>query len=175
MVCWRVCLPTVTYNWFQVILCKSWRVPHVGQEMLTLSGTPDFTPFGEFMISPIHYICIICYWICQFSDYVYGLMTALSLDLLYCITIKKVHVDLRIYYYMNKYAMKPRRMTILYADKMPKNMLTTYTRRFSTLLGSFAELIWDKRCSNLAATFAKIYFESLCRWHEFSIERNHSI
>ena len=23
--------------------------------MLTLSGTPDFTPFGEFMISPIHY------------------------------------------------------------------------------------------------------------------------
>ena len=31
---------------------------HVGQEMLTLSGTPDFTPFGEFMISPIHYIYI---------------------------------------------------------------------------------------------------------------------
>ena len=29
---------------------------HVGQEMLTLSGTPDFNPFGEFMISPIHYI-----------------------------------------------------------------------------------------------------------------------
>ena len=23
--------------------------------MLTLSGTPDFTPFGEFMISSIHY------------------------------------------------------------------------------------------------------------------------
>ena len=35
--------------------CKSWRVPHVGQEMLTLPGTHDFTPFGEFMISPIHY------------------------------------------------------------------------------------------------------------------------
>ena len=34
---------------------------------------------------------------------------------------------------------------------------------FSTLLESFAELIWDKRCSNLVATFAKIYFESLCR------------
>ena len=33
-------------------------MPHVGQEMLTLSGTPDFTPFGEFMISPIHYINI---------------------------------------------------------------------------------------------------------------------
>ena len=34
---------------------------------------------------------------------------------------------------------------------------------FSTLLESFAELIWHKRCSNLVATFAKIYFESLCR------------
>ena len=36
---------------------KSGLVPHVGQEMLTLSGTPDFTPFGQFMISPIRYIC----------------------------------------------------------------------------------------------------------------------
>ena len=26
---------------------------------ITLSGTLDFIPFGEFMISPIHYICII--------------------------------------------------------------------------------------------------------------------
>ena len=26
---WSVCSPTVTYNWFPVILCKSWRVPHV--------------------------------------------------------------------------------------------------------------------------------------------------
>ena len=34
---------------------------------------------------------------------------------------------------------------------------------FTTLLESFAELIWEKRCSNLVATFAKIYFESLCR------------
>ena len=45
--------------------------------MLTLSGTHDFTPFGEFMISPIHYLYIIYYWICQFYDYVYGLMTGL--------------------------------------------------------------------------------------------------
>ena len=69
-------------------------VPHLGQDMLTLSGTPDFTPFiyiiyfvlhihtrytfiGEFMISPIHYIYIIYYWICNFSDYVYGWMTGL--------------------------------------------------------------------------------------------------
>ena len=31
---------------------------YVGQEMLTLYGTPDFTPFVEFTISPIHYIYI---------------------------------------------------------------------------------------------------------------------
>ena len=44
----------------------------MGQEVLTLSGTPDFTPFGEFMISPyMHYI------ICLSKDYVYGLMTGL--------------------------------------------------------------------------------------------------
>ena len=29
-------------------------------KMLTLSGTHDFTPFGEFMISPIHYMYTIC-------------------------------------------------------------------------------------------------------------------
>ena len=67
-VCWRVCSLTATYDWFPVIWSKSWRVPHVGQEMLTLSGIPDFTPFGEFMISPIRYTCIyiIYCWICQF-------------------------------------------------------------------------------------------------------------
>ena len=58
-ICWMVCSLTVTYEWFPVTCGKSWRVPHVGQEMLTLSGTPDFTPFGEFMISPIHYIYIL--------------------------------------------------------------------------------------------------------------------
>ena len=51
-------------------------MPDVGQEMLTLSGTPDCTPFGEFMILPIHYI-YIHYIICQSKDYVYGLMTGL--------------------------------------------------------------------------------------------------
>ena len=49
-------------------------MPHVGQEM-SFYGTPDFTPFGEFMISPIHYY--IHYIICQSKDYVYGLMTGL--------------------------------------------------------------------------------------------------
>ena len=50
---------------------------NVGQEMLTLCGTADFTPLGEFMISPIHYIYIIYYRICQFYVYVYRLMTGL--------------------------------------------------------------------------------------------------
>ena len=36
-------------------------VPHVGQEMLTLSGTYNFTPFGKFMITHslyMHYILL---------------------------------------------------------------------------------------------------------------------
>ena len=50
----------MTYDWFPVVLSKSWRVPHVGQEILTLSGTPDFTPFGEFMILLISYTYTLC-------------------------------------------------------------------------------------------------------------------
>ena len=40
-------------------LRETWRVQHVEQEMLTISGTSDsdFTPFGECMISPFT-ICI---------------------------------------------------------------------------------------------------------------------
>ena len=48
---------------------------HMGQKMLTLSGhmiTLPYTPLGELMISPIHYIH---YRICQSLDYVYGLIT----------------------------------------------------------------------------------------------------
>ena len=30
----------------------------MGQEMITLSGAPDFTHFGELIFSPIHYIYI---------------------------------------------------------------------------------------------------------------------
>ena len=44
-ICWMVCSLTVTYDWFPVIWWKSWRVPQLGQAMLTLSGTSDFTPF----------------------------------------------------------------------------------------------------------------------------------
>ena len=32
----------------------------MGQELLTLSGTPDFTPFGEFMILLIRYTYTLC-------------------------------------------------------------------------------------------------------------------
>ena len=51
------------YAWHLSHICwivtyESWRLPHVGQEMLTVSGTPEFTSFGEFMISPIHYTYI---------------------------------------------------------------------------------------------------------------------
>ena len=51
-ICWMVCSLTVTYDRFPVILGKSWWVPNVGQKMLTLPGTHDFTRFGEFMIHP---------------------------------------------------------------------------------------------------------------------------
>ena len=64
------------YFWIHariMIICHS--SVYIGQEMLTRFGTPDFTPFGEFMISPIHY----SYWIWQFWDYVYRSMTLVCL------------------------------------------------------------------------------------------------
>ena len=39
----------------------------MGQEMLTLSGTPGLAPYGEFMSSHIH--CIYHYGICHSEDY----------------------------------------------------------------------------------------------------------
>ena len=50
-ICWSS--PTATHDWVPVVLGKSWRVPHVGQEMLTLSGTPDFTSIGSSWFHPI--------------------------------------------------------------------------------------------------------------------------
>ena len=48
----------------------------MGQEIITLSGTPDFTPIGKFMISSIHYIYITeCVSLRTYYMYVYGLMT----------------------------------------------------------------------------------------------------
>ena len=61
----------------QDFFCESWRVPHVGQDMLTLIRTPDFTPFGEFIISSIH--CIYITYICQSTDYVYRSMKLIEL------------------------------------------------------------------------------------------------
>ena len=59
-----------------------------GPEMLTLSRTPAFTPFGEFMISLIHYAYI------YITKLVLGLMTGLftrisltALPPTYCITL----------------------------------------------------------------------------------------
>ena len=45
---------------------------YVGQEMLILSGIPDVTPFGEFMILLIHYIYITTEFVSirtMFTDY----------------------------------------------------------------------------------------------------------
>ena len=82
-VCWMVCSLTVTYDWFPVILCKSWQVPHVWQELLALSGTPGLSPFGEFVVLLIRYIYmyiyIVYYWVCQFWDCLYRLMTLVCL------------------------------------------------------------------------------------------------
>ena len=52
-VCWRVCITTATYEWFPVNFRELWLVPHVEQEMLTISGTydSDCTPFEECTLS----------------------------------------------------------------------------------------------------------------------------
>ena len=107
-ICLMVCSLNVTYDWFPVILGKLWRVPHVGQEILTLSGTPDITPFGEFMILPIRYIYIVYYWIClriclRINDS--GLFAWISLAALartYCIMLC-MHINIYIlkYYWNN--------------------------------------------------------------------------
>ena len=49
----------MTYDWFPVIVNRHGRLMYVGAGNAhsgVLSGTPDFTYFGEFMTSPIHYI-----------------------------------------------------------------------------------------------------------------------
>ena len=69
----------------------------------TLLGTPDFTPFGEFIISPIHYN--IHYIIFSLNDYAYGLMTlvCLPVGLLYLVLIL-FHIYLRLCIYAVIYA-----------------------------------------------------------------------
>ena len=59
-------------------------MPHVGQEMLTLSATPDFTPFGEFMIC-VYITNLLCIYIVYITkcvtskEYAYGLITLVCL------------------------------------------------------------------------------------------------
>ena len=61
-ICWRVVHQLWHTTGFQLCCSKPWRVPHVGQEILTLSGTPDFTSFWgvhDFTHSLyIHYILL---------------------------------------------------------------------------------------------------------------------
>ena len=76
-ICWMVCSLTVTYDWCPVIWRESWLVR---LETLTLSGTPDYTPFGEFMIHQFIIYCIH-YILLNLSvyDYVFGFMTFVCL------------------------------------------------------------------------------------------------
>ena len=52
-------------------------MPHVGQEILT-----DFTPFGEFIMSPIHYIYLL-----YFTDYcLFALISLTALSQTYFVS-----------------------------------------------------------------------------------------
>ena len=84
----------MTYDWFPVIISESWRVPHVGKEILTVSGSPDFTPFGEFMKSPF-----MTYTLQNLS--VFGLCLRMN-DLFVWINLTAYSRDL--FYYIDKYA-----------------------------------------------------------------------
>ena len=64
----------VRYDWFPVILFKSWWVPHVWQEMRTLFGTPKFhsllgvhrfigTMFTDVLFSLISLTALLLNWI----------------------------------------------------------------------------------------------------------------
>ena len=80
-ICLMICSLTVTYDWFPVVVGKSWRVPHVGQELLTLSGNLISLPLGSswFYSFAIHInIYIVYVWICQFN--VDWLMTLVCLS-----------------------------------------------------------------------------------------------
>ena len=76
--CWRVYSPTVPYDWFPVIFgnrdgCHMW-----GRKCSLFQEHTISLPLGSSMISPIHHT-YIHYWICQSTDYVYGLMTPVCL------------------------------------------------------------------------------------------------
>ena len=72
LICWRVCSPNVTYDWFPVMPITSWRVPHVGQECSLFPEHLISLPWRSFMISPIHYI--------YNRNYIYESMTLVCLS-----------------------------------------------------------------------------------------------
>ena len=84
-------------------------MPHVGQEMLTLFGSPDFIPCGEFMISLFHYTVYIHYRIGQSWNYVYGLMTLVCLPGLVLTILSRTYFirKTREFMYINVQTMKP--------------------------------------------------------------------
>ena len=69
----------ILYDQWKPMNNESWRVSHVGQEILTLSEHLISLPLGSSWFHPfiIQIIYIVYYWICQFYDYVYLLMTGL--------------------------------------------------------------------------------------------------
>ena len=87
-----------------LVTSESWRVPLVGQEMLTLSGTLDFTPFGEFMISPIHGIYTLpnlsvlglCLWLINVYDWLMTLLCVSGWDWLHCLGLILLFCFIRI-------------------------------------------------------------------------------
>ena len=58
----------ILYDQWKPMNNESWRVPHVGQEILTLSEHLISLPLGSSWFHPfiIKIIYIIYYWICQF-------------------------------------------------------------------------------------------------------------
>ena len=68
-ICWMVCSPTLTNDWFPVILCKAWLVSHMGQEMLFPEHTMSL-PLGSSWFHPLsiytsHILSVygLCFWI----------------------------------------------------------------------------------------------------------------
>ena len=59
--------------------------------LITLSGTPDFTPFGDFMISQIHHTVV--YILQNLSDYFLRIIEIVFCLCSWAIKIKQINVD----------------------------------------------------------------------------------
>ena len=73
-ICLMICSLTMTYDWFPVVLCKSWRV------LCSFRNTWFHSLWGVHDFTHSLYICIVHVWICQFNDYVDWLMTLVCLS-----------------------------------------------------------------------------------------------